>query len=82
MPAQNTLCETRPGVKSFAGHVYLPPGTADLGQGQDYPINSVSDTVQYLENVTAEFPRVLLVLRGPQRSKQCTSYYLAEWRSW
>ncbi|KAH7092930.1 carboxypeptidase-like protein S1 [Paraphoma chrysanthemicola] len=37
---ENTLCETRPGVKSFAGHVYLPPGTADLGQGQDYPINS------------------------------------------
>ncbi|KAF2023941.1 carboxypeptidase-like protein S1 [Setomelanomma holmii] len=37
---ENTLCETRPGVKSYAGHVYLPPGTADLGQGQDYPINS------------------------------------------
>ncbi|KAH4308384.1 hypothetical protein HBH64_034010 [Parastagonospora nodorum] len=37
---ENNLCETKPGVKSYAGHVYLPPGTADLGQGQDYPINS------------------------------------------
>ncbi|PVH95835.1 carboxypeptidase-like protein S1 [Periconia macrospinosa] len=37
---ENSLCETQEGVKSFAGHVYLPPGTADLGQGQDYPINS------------------------------------------
>merc|ERR1712137_613517 len=37
---ENSLCETTPGVKSFSGHVYLPPGTADLGQGQDYPINS------------------------------------------
>lgn len=34
-----------PGVKSYAGHVYLPPGTADLGQGQDYPINSVSRVI-------------------------------------
>jgi hypothetical protein len=38
---QNNLCETRTDVKSFAGHVYLPSGTADLGQGQEYPINSV-----------------------------------------
>jgi hypothetical protein len=45
MLPQNNLCETKPGVKSFAGHVYLPPGTADLGQGQDYPINSVSITI-------------------------------------
>ncbi|KAH7359954.1 carboxypeptidase-like protein S1 [Pyrenochaeta sp. MPI-SDFR-AT-0127] len=37
---ENDLCETTPGVKSYSGHVYLPPGTADLGQGQDYPINS------------------------------------------
>ncbi|KAI8934484.1 hypothetical protein NX059_008186 [Plenodomus lindquistii] len=37
---QNSLCETTPGVKSYSGHVHLPPGTADLGQGQDYPINT------------------------------------------
>ncbi|KAL6705557.1 hypothetical protein ACN47E_006674 [Coniothyrium glycines] len=37
---QNSLCETTPGVKSYSGHVYLPPGTADLGQGQDYPVNT------------------------------------------
>lgn len=38
---QNKLCETTPDVKSYSGYVHLPPGTADLGQGQDYPINTV-----------------------------------------
>ncbi|KAF1923975.1 carboxypeptidase S1-like protein B [Didymella exigua CBS 183.55] len=37
---ENDLCETTPGVRSYSGHVYLPPGTADLGQGQDYPMNT------------------------------------------
>ncbi|EMD68990.1 hypothetical protein COCSADRAFT_155224 [Bipolaris sorokiniana ND90Pr] len=37
---ENKLCETTPDVKSYSGYVYLPPGTADLGQGQDYPINT------------------------------------------
>jgi hypothetical protein len=39
---QNNLCETRDGVKSYSGYVRMPPGTADLAQGQDYPINTVS----------------------------------------
>ncbi|KAI0444450.1 carboxypeptidase S1 [Xylaria telfairii] len=35
------LCETTEGVKSYAGYVHLPPGTIDeLGQPQDYPINT------------------------------------------
>ncbi|KAH8658159.1 serine carboxypeptidase [Xylariales sp. PMI_506] len=36
------ICETTPGVKSYAGHVHLPPGTLDDGSGekQDYPINT------------------------------------------
>ncbi|KAI0484591.1 carboxypeptidase S1-like protein B [Xylariaceae sp. FL0804] len=35
------LCETTPGVKSYAGYVHLPPGSlADLGEPQDYPINT------------------------------------------
>ncbi|TGJ85236.1 hypothetical protein E0Z10_g3523 [Xylaria hypoxylon] len=35
------ICETTEGVKSYAGYVYLPPGTLeDLGEPQDYPINT------------------------------------------
>ncbi|KAK5991499.1 Serine carboxypeptidase A [Cladobotryum mycophilum] len=36
------LCETTPGVKSFAGHVHLPPGILDdvNGHPQDYPMNT------------------------------------------
>ncbi|KAI1099278.1 carboxypeptidase S1-like protein B [Jackrogersella minutella] len=35
------ICETTPGVKSYAGYVHLPPGSlADLGDEQDYPINT------------------------------------------
>ncbi|CAK1357690.1 unnamed protein product [Cercospora beticola] len=37
---ENDICETTPGVRSYSGHVHLPPGTAALGQGQDYPINT------------------------------------------
>ncbi|KAM4058861.1 serine carboxypeptidase [Hirsutella rhossiliensis] len=33
------ICETTPGVRSFAGHVHLPPGLVDGGP-QDYPINT------------------------------------------
>ncbi|PGH00730.1 hypothetical protein GX51_05611 [Blastomyces parvus] len=35
------LCETTPGVKSYAGYVHLPPGTLEgLDDNQDYPINT------------------------------------------
>ncbi|KAI1084335.1 serine carboxypeptidase [Whalleya microplaca] len=35
------ICETTPDVKSYAGYVHLPPGSlADLGDQQDYPINT------------------------------------------
>ncbi|KAI1506444.1 carboxypeptidase S1-like protein B [Biscogniauxia marginata] len=35
------ICETTPGVKSYAGYIHLPPGSlADLGEEQDYPINT------------------------------------------
>ncbi|KAH8901147.1 carboxypeptidase S1-like protein B [Thozetella sp. PMI_491] len=35
------ICETTPGVKSYAGYVHLPPGTLkDLGNEQEYPINT------------------------------------------
>ncbi|KAI5928101.1 carboxypeptidase S1-like protein B [Camillea tinctor] len=35
------ICETTPGVKSYAGYVHLPPGSlADLGDEQDFPINT------------------------------------------
>ncbi|KAI1381072.1 serine carboxypeptidase [Hypoxylon crocopeplum] len=35
------ICETTPGVKSYAGYVHLPPGSlADLGEEQEYPINT------------------------------------------
>ncbi|KAI0472260.1 carboxypeptidase S1 [Xylaria cf. heliscus] len=35
------ICETTDGVKSYAGYVHLPPGTLDdLGQPQDYPVNT------------------------------------------
>ncbi|PGG97877.1 hypothetical protein AJ79_09049 [Helicocarpus griseus UAMH5409] len=35
------LCETTPGVKSYAGYIHLPPGTLeDLDDDQDYPINT------------------------------------------
>ncbi|CAJ2510880.1 Uu.00g065050.m01.CDS01 [Anthostomella pinea] len=35
------ICETTEGVKSYAGYIYLPPGSlVDLGEEQDYPINT------------------------------------------
>ncbi|KAI0809456.1 carboxypeptidase S1 [Xylaria sp. FL0064] len=35
------ICETTEGVKSYAGYVHLPPETLeDLGESQDYPINT------------------------------------------
>ncbi|KAH8900546.1 lysosomal protective protein precursor [Thozetella sp. PMI_491] len=37
------ICETTPGVKSYAGYVHLPPGTLNdgiEGEVQDYPINT------------------------------------------
>ncbi|KAI0843260.1 serine carboxypeptidase [Hypoxylon sp. FL0890] len=35
------ICETTPGVKSYAGYVHLPPDSlADLGEDQEYPINT------------------------------------------
>ena len=35
------ICETTPGVKSYAGYVHLPPGTLEgVGQEQDYDINT------------------------------------------
>ncbi|KAI0900235.1 serine carboxypeptidase [Annulohypoxylon nitens] len=35
------ICETTPGVKSYAGYVHLPPKSLeDLGEEQDYPINT------------------------------------------
>ena len=40
-PMQPELCETTPGVKSYAGHVNLPPGTLEgVGQDQDYDIHT------------------------------------------
>lgn len=38
---QTSICETTPGVKSYAGYVHLPPGTLnDMGVDQSYPINT------------------------------------------
>ncbi|KAI8630805.1 carboxypeptidase S1 [Xylariaceae sp. FL1651] len=35
------ICETTEGVKSYAGYINLPPGSLeDLGEQQDYPINT------------------------------------------
>ncbi|KAH7303474.1 serine carboxypeptidase [Stachybotrys elegans] len=35
------LCETTPGVKSYAGHIRLPPGTLEgVGQEQDFEMNT------------------------------------------
>ncbi|ETI22246.1 hypothetical protein G647_06319 [Cladophialophora carrionii CBS 160.54] len=35
------ICETTPGVKSYAGYVHLPAGTlGDLNEAQPYPINT------------------------------------------
>ncbi|KAK2766046.1 hypothetical protein FQN54_007561 [Arachnomyces sp. PD_36] len=35
------ICETTEGVKSYAGHVHLPPGLLDdVGIEQDYPVNT------------------------------------------
>ena len=40
--AQPGICETTPGVKSYAGYVHLPPGFLSdaIGEPQDYPINT------------------------------------------
>ncbi|KAI7089367.1 Carboxypeptidase S1 [Hortaea werneckii] len=38
---ETDICETTPGVHSYAGYVSLPPGSlADLGEANDYPINT------------------------------------------
>ncbi|KAH9893796.1 carboxypeptidase S1-like protein B [Xylariomycetidae sp. FL2044] len=38
---ESDICETTEGVKSYAGYVHLPPGELeDLGEEQDYPINT------------------------------------------
>ena len=38
---QPGICETTPGVKSYAGYVHLPPGILeDLGEFQNYNINT------------------------------------------
>ena len=39
---QPGICETTPGVKSYSGHVHLPPKFLDdpSGETQDYPINT------------------------------------------
>ena len=38
---QTEICETTPGVKSYAGYVHLPQGTTnDLGVYQNYTINT------------------------------------------
>ncbi|EXJ73921.1 carboxypeptidase D [Cladophialophora psammophila CBS 110553] len=35
------ICETTPGAKSYSGYVHLPAGAlGDLGEKQDYPINT------------------------------------------
>jgi carboxypeptidase C (cathepsin A) len=41
MHTQPGICETTPGVKSYAGYVHLPAGTlGDLNEAQAYPINT------------------------------------------
>ncbi|RMZ35647.1 hypothetical protein D0859_00182 [Hortaea werneckii] len=38
---ETDICETTPGVHSYAGYVSLPPGSlTDLGEANDYPINT------------------------------------------
>ncbi|KAH9874888.1 hypothetical protein J1614_004375, partial [Plenodomus biglobosus] len=64
---QNSLCETTPGVKSYSGHVHLPPGTADLGQGQDYPINTFFWFFEARED-PANAPLVIWLNGGPGSS--------------
>ncbi|KAH7324722.1 Alpha/Beta hydrolase protein [Stachybotrys elegans] len=36
------ICETTPGVKSYAGYIHLPPGFLNdaSGEAQDYPVNT------------------------------------------
>ena len=39
--SQPGICETTPGVRSYAGYVHLPPGIVDdLGVNQNYTINT------------------------------------------
>ena len=38
---KTSICETTPGVKSYAGYVHLPPNALDeKNEEQDYPINT------------------------------------------
>ncbi|EGP84851.1 secreted peptidase S10 [Zymoseptoria tritici IPO323] len=38
---ETEICETTPGVRSFAGYVHLPPGAFDdLGEPTEYPVNT------------------------------------------
>ncbi|KAH9864726.1 hypothetical protein IAQ61_008670, partial [Plenodomus lingam] len=71
--AKNSLCETTPGVKSYSGHVYLPPGTADLAQGQDYPINSFFWFFEARED-PANAPFVIWLNGGPGSSSVIAAF--------
>ncbi|KAM5472457.1 putative carboxypeptidase D [Microsporum audouinii] len=37
---ENDICETTEGVRSFTGHVHLPPNNNDFGVNQNYSINT------------------------------------------
>jgi hypothetical protein len=38
---ETAICETTPGVRSYAGYVHLPAGISDdRGEPTDYPINT------------------------------------------
>ncbi|KAK2601700.1 hypothetical protein QQS21_004775 [Conoideocrella luteorostrata] len=59
------ICETTPGVRSYAGYVHLPPGTLNgAGEVQDYPINTFFWFFEARKN-SANAPLAIWVNGGP-----------------
>ncbi|KAK0648081.1 putative lysosomal protective protein precursor [Cercophora newfieldiana] len=60
------ICETTPGVKSYAGYVHLPPGSLNdaFGEAQDYPINTFFWFFEARKN-TATAPLAIWLNGGP-----------------
>ncbi|RYP76015.1 hypothetical protein DL771_002087 [Monosporascus sp. 5C6A] len=88
------ICETTPGVKSYAGYIHLPPGAlADLDEDQDYSINTFFWFFEAREN-PENAPLTIWLNGGPGSSSMLglfaengpcfvdwdsNSTYLSEW---
>ncbi|CAK3786377.1 Carboxypeptidase C (cathepsin A) [Lecanosticta acicola] len=67
---ENSLCETTPGVRSWAGYVHLPPGIlSNLGvKNQTWPINTFFWFFQARDKRPRDAPTMIWLNGGPGSS--------------